>query len=488
MTNNDNESAVVSSPLHLDFAQEVRAERLSLLWKVTLVLAVIFVWAALILTSLQNTSLDLALPIIAALLGCLLCRSFLQRGQYNAAVWAYILGLLLTMAFIMHPSADVAGGDNPRQIVMFMYPIVILIVGFLLPVQSTLVVLALGIALTIFTPFVGHPDLPFAVSNTQIFAVVLMILAAGVASQMSGTLYGIAEWALESYRKERETKDQLFDTQQEIQRSYNRQKALAEQLQDTNSELESARASAIEAKNFRGQFRANMSHELRTPLNAIIGFSETMLNFPMMYENVTLPPAYKTDLGQIYASGRHLLQLINDILDLSKVDADKLDMEVEDVDLEPIFKGVLATAVGLVGDKPIKLKRETVANLPHVQGDSLRIRQVILNLLSNAAKFSDEGAITLGAHEDGNGEVTLWVKDNGIGIPPQEIDNIFEEFRQGTSGRKKGRAGSGLGLAISRKLLNLMGGRIWAESSLGQGSTFYFTLPVYVAEPVEEQG
>jgi len=163
---------------------------------------------------------------------------------------------------------------------------------------------------------------------------------------LSGGLYGIAEWALDNYRKERQVKEQLFDTQQEVQRSFLRQKALAEQLQHTNEELESAREAAIEAKNFRGQFLANMSHELRTPLNAIIGFSETMLNFPMMYDNTPLPPAYKSDLNQIYTSGKHLLQLINDILDLSKVDAGKLDLEIEQVDLEPIFKGVLATAVG----------------------------------------------------------------------------------------------------------------------------------------------
>jgi signal transduction histidine kinase len=142
----------------------------------------------------------------------------------------------------------------------------------------------------------------------------------------------------------------------------------------------------------------------------------------------------------------------------------------------------------MVGDKPIKLKRETAANLAHVRGDSLRIRQVILNLLSNASKFTDEGSITLGARQDSENEVTIWVRDTGIGIPPQEIDNIFEEFRQGSSGRKKGRAGSGLGLAISRKLLNLMGGRVWVESTLGQGSSFYFTLPVFVPEVVEQQG
>jgi len=473
-------------PDKLDFAQEVRAERLSLLWKVTLVLALFFVWGTLILTSLTVTSpQDLFLPIVCVALGCLICRAYLSRNHYERAVWAYIGGTMLAVA-LMSRTGDSTGVDLGRQLVVFIFPILILLVGFLLPLPATLLALALGILLVVVMPNVGQNT--FLLTRTQGFAIVLMLLAAGIAAQMSGALYGIAEWALESYRKERDTKEQLFDTQQEIQRSFLRQKALAEQLTDTNEQLETARASAEEAKNFRGQFLANMSHELRTPLNAIIGFSETMLNFPMMYENTPLPGAYKTDLSQIYQSGRHLLQLINDILDLSKVDHGKLEMEVEDVDLEPIFKGVLATAVGLVGDKPIKLKRETAANLPHVQGDSLRIRQVILNLLSNASKFTDEGAITLGARQDSDNEVTIWVRDSGIGIPPQEIDNIFEEFRQGSSGRKKGRAGSGLGLAISRKLLNLMGGRVWVESTLGQGSSFYFTLPVFVTEPVEQQG
>jgi signal transduction histidine kinase len=420
-------------------------------------------------------------------LGCLLCSVLLTRKHYNRAVWAYAGGMILAVALLTR-AASVGSAIESRQLFFFIYPLIILLVGFLLPVQATLITLGVCILLTVVMPAIGS-GASFGASPTQVLAIALMVAATGLAIQMSGTLYGIAEWAISSYRKERETKDQLFNTQQEIQRSFMRQKALAEQLQETNQELETARAAAIEAKNFRGQFLANMSHELRTPLNAIIGFSETMLNFPMMYDNQPLPDAYKTDLGQIYTSGKHLLQLINDILDLSKVDADKLDMEIEDVDLDPIFKGVLATAVGLVGDKPIKLKRDTESDLPHVRGDSLRIRQVILNLLSNAAKFSDEGAIILGARNDRNGEVTLWIKDSGIGIPPQEVDKIWEEFRQGTSGRKKGRAGSGLGLAISRKLLNLMGGRIWVESTLGQGSTFYFTLPVFVPEQaVEQQG
>jgi signal transduction histidine kinase len=475
---------MMNVPTKADFAQEVRAERLSLLWKVTLFGSVLLIWGMLILTSITTISpLESIIPIGVIIVSCLTCRWLLDSNRYAPAVWAYILGLTIGLGWLLYTPGS-APRDPGREMVAFAFPLVVVIAGFLLPVRATGLVLLITGAITLLVPSAGRL---LVIERTQILAALMIALAAGIAAQMSGALYGIAEWALESYRKERETKEQLFDTQQEVQRSFLRQKALAEQLQTINSELEVARTAAIDAKNFRGQFLANMSHELRTPLNAIIGFSETMLNFPMMYDNQSLPGAYKNDLGQIYTSGKHLLQLINDILDLSKVDAGKLDLEIEEVDLDPIFKGVLATGSGLVGDKPIKLRRETPEYIPHVKGDSLRIRQVILNLLSNAAKFTDEGTITVGASID-NGEVTLYIKDTGIGIPPQDMDKIFEEFRQGTSGRRKGRAGSGLGLAISRQLLNLMGGRIWAESTPGRGSSFYFTLPVYAPEPVQQQG
>jgi signal transduction histidine kinase len=469
----------------LDFAQEVRSERLSILWKVTLGGVFVMVWLALIFSALSGPMVvDIVAPAIAVSLGCLGTRHFLKRRRYGTAVWAYTSGLLCALGWMMFTPSNTTAAILGRDLVPFALPVVIMLVGLLMPMRATFLALAIAIAMTVIVPAIGRP---LALERPQIVAIVLMLISAGIAAQTSGEVYGIAEWALQSYSKERKVKEQLFDSQQEVQRSYVRQKVLAEQLQETNVQLEAARVAALEAKNFRGQFLANMSHELRTPLNAIIGFSETMLNFPMMYDNQTLPPAYKSDMTQIYTSGKHLLQLINDILDLSKVDAGRLEMEIEQVELDPVFRGILSTAAGLIGDKPIQLLRDTPASIPTVRGDSLRIRQVILNLLSNAAKFTDQGSITVGARDNGKNEVLIWVKDTGIGIPPQDMDKIFEEFRQGASGRRKGRAGSGLGLAISRQLMNLMGGRIWVESKLNEGSTFYLTLPIFVPEPVKEQ-
>jgi signal transduction histidine kinase len=469
----------------IDYAQEVRAERLGVLWKATLVLSILLVWATLILTTLAVGSLaEILIPLFVVVGGCILCRMLLVRGRLTAAVWAYIGAMLITFSMMMFtPTNILSAGDLGKAMIPFLFPLLIFIVGLLLPFRSTLIAFILTAAVTLIVPSLGTT---FQVTRPQIFALVVMLLSVGIAGQMSGELYGIAEWAIANYRKERDVAGRLFDSQQEIQRNLLRQKALTEKLEETNRELEKAQAAALEAKNFRGQFLANMSHELRTPLNAIIGFSDAMLNFPMLYQQEQLPPAYKQDLDQINTSGKHLLSLINDILDLSKVDAGKLDLEIEAVDVDQLIKGVIATGAGLKGDKPIKIRRDTPGAIPMVRGDSLRVRQIMLNLLSNAAKFTDEGSITIGVRQENEAELKFWIQDTGIGIAPQDMDKIFEEFRQGTSGRRKGRAGSGLGLAISRQLLNLMGGRIWAESTLGKGSTFYFTLPVYAPEPVAQ--
>jgi signal transduction histidine kinase len=221
-----------------------------------------------------------------------------------------------------------------------------------------------------------------------------------------------------------------------------------------------------------------MSHELRTPLNAIIGFSETMLKFPAMYDDVRLPDAYEADLQQIYASGRQLLTLINDILDLAKVDAGKLDVRMGRVELQPLFHTIVATAGGLVANKPIRLQTDIPPYLPPVWADEARVRQVLLNLYSNAAKFTDQGSILLSAAEvDGGVQISL--SDTGVGISRDNLDIIFEEFKQAETGGRDPRSGAGLGLAISRQLLSLMGGRIWAESEVGKGSTFTFALQSY---------
>ncbi len=461
----------MSVPANTDFAQEVRIDRLQILWKVTLIASIIGGWT-LLTFSLVNARIatQWIMTTLAIAIGCLLTGFMLRHNRYTLGVWVYALGVLVAVCVPM-----TNGDANTLQLVPFILPVIVFVVGLMLPPANAFLFATVSAAVVLVITGVvgGSPGV------SQIFAVALMFLSGIFAAQVTGELYQITEWALMNYKRERRTNDELFASRQELQRSLQRSQVLSEELQETNVELDRARLAAEEAKHFRGQFLANMSHELRTPLNAIIGFSETMLKFPMMYDNVPLPSAYEADLNQIYNSGRSLLHLINDILDLAKVDAGKLEVSLARVELAPLVTSTISTAQGLIGIKPIELRTELIEPLPPVLADEKRVRQVLLNLYSNAAKFTDRGSITLRVQPAPEG-VQVSMTDTGSGIAASDLSIIFEEFKQAKSSTGRDpRSGAGLGLAISRQLLTLMGGRIWAESEPGKGSTFHFVLQRY---------
>jgi PAS domain S-box-containing protein len=231
-----------------------------------------------------------------------------------------------------------------------------------------------------------------------------------------------------------------------------------------------------EADRLKSQFLANMSHELRTPLNSIIGFSRVILKGI----DGPITENQEQDLNAIYNAGQHLLGLINNILDLSKIEAGKMELAFTEVDLAEIIRVVMATAVGLVKDKPIELIVDVPEDLPTVQADSIRIRQVLLNLVSNAAKYTEQGHIGVSARtirRGGRSEIVIAVFDTGPGIAPADQEKIFEPFSQVDASPTRKTGGTGLGLSISRHLVELHGGSIWVESIPGEGSTFAFTLP-----------
>jgi signal transduction histidine kinase len=223
----------------------------------------------------------------------------------------------------------------------------------------------------------------------------------------------------------------------------------------------------------KSEFLANMSHELRTPLNAVIGFSEVLIQ-RMFGELNEKQDEYLKD---IYASGQHLLSLINDILDLSKIEAGRMDLEATDFDLPSAIDNALILVRERATRRGITLGRTIDERVGILHGDARKVKQVLLNLLSNALKFTPEGGrIDVSARlQDGAAEIA--VADTGVGIAPEDQEAVFEEFRQvGTADKKV--EGTGLGLALSRKIIELHGGRIWVESEVGKGSTFRFTLPV----------
>ncbi|MBN1659872.1 MAG: GAF domain-containing protein [Anaerolineae bacterium] len=240
-----------------------------------------------------------------------------------------------------------------------------------------------------------------------------------------------------------------------------------------------------EIDRLKTQFLANMSHELRTPLNSIIGFSRVMLKGI----DGPLTDLQEADLNSIYGSGQHLLGLINSILDMSKIEAGKMDLSFEEVALPDVFNAVMSAARALVKDQPIDLRSDIADPLPTVWADAQRVRQVLLNLMSNAAKFTEEGQITLSAWVGAGKEaaatvadpdsafVTISVADTGVGIDEEAQKKLFIPFQQVDASTTRRAGGTGLGLAISRSFVEMQGGKIWVESTPGEGATFFFTLP-----------
>jgi signal transduction histidine kinase len=248
---------------------------------------------------------------------------------------------------------------------------------------------------------------------------------------------------------------------------------LFDEIQDKSRQLE-------EASQHKSQFLANMSHELRTPLNAILGYTE------LMADGAYGEPSEKMlgILKRLEANGRHLLGLINDVLDLSKIEAGQLVLELSDYCVQDIAQTVRSTLEPLAADKKLALKLELAPGLPPGHGDGRRLTQVLINLVGNAIKFTDAGEVAIKA-EANNGSFHVSVRDTGPGISATDQAKLFQEFQQADNAITKKKGGTGLGLAISKRIVEMHGGKIWVESKPGQGSTFTFTLPVVVERQVE---
>ncbi len=262
---------------------------------------------------------------------------------------------------------------------------------------------------------------------------------------------------------------------------------MLDQIQKRDAALTIARDKAEEVSRTKSAFLANMSHELRTPLNAIIGYSE------MLQEDVTDlgHTDLVADLVKIHSAGRHLLGLINDILDLSKIEAGKMTIHVEPFNVTTLLQEVAATAVPLVEKNNNRLVIKAADDLGEMRSDVTRVRQVLLNLLSNAAKFTLDGTLTLAARREAGSDGALSdtlvfaVNDTGIGMTPEQLDKLFQPFTQADSSTTRKYGGTGLGLAISRRFCQMMGGDVDAASEYGKGSTFTVRLPAAINPPGE---
>jgi signal transduction histidine kinase/CheY-like chemotaxis protein len=257
-------------------------------------------------------------------------------------------------------------------------------------------------------------------------------------------------------------------------------------LERSNAALVAARKVAEDAEHFKTEFITNVSHEIRTPLNLIAGFSDVMLTAPESYDGLALPGPYRSDLISIRRSAQHLLDITEDILNLARIEVGKTMLICEEVALIELVSETTDTVRDLIAAKGVSLNLRIAADLPTLLLDRLRIRQVLLNLLVNAARFTERGSITVAAERSGD-EVIVRVCDTGRGIPPTDLAKVFETFHTTAAPTATWRSGVGLGLTISKQYVQLHHGRIGVESIERQGTTFWFTLP-YEQTPASAPG
>jgi signal transduction histidine kinase/CheY-like chemotaxis protein len=297
-------------------------------------------------------------------------------------------------------------------------------------------------------------------------------------------VYTALTWAWSSYRDGLRKTEELRDRQGELGRLSKSLQETCVRLEHLNQELERARRAAEEARRAKNELAAAVSHELRTPLNLIIGFSEMMVISPHESYSEVLPVSYRSDVEAIYRNACHISDLIDDILDLSQIDAHRMALHREAIELATVVESAVTVVANLFRQKNLRVEAVLPDGLPLMHVDPARVRQVLINLMANAVRYTDIGGVTVSASQRDR-EVVIAVADTGVGIDPGEIPHVFETFRHGWDHGVQ-RAGHGLGLAISKRFVEMHGGSMWVESRVGEGTTFYLSLPIRETTVISE--
>jgi signal transduction histidine kinase/CheY-like chemotaxis protein len=305
----------------------------------------------------------------------------------------------------------------------------------------------------------------------------LIWATAAVSWLSSRSLFTALDWSLTSQAQTWQTLSEVQRRREQLRSTLDSLRHAHDALERTTRDLQAATLEAEEARRAKSRFVASISHELRTPLNVIVGFAELLTTSPATYGDFAWPPALLGDLLTIWRNAEHLLKMIDDILDLAQIEAAHFPLLPEVTDLNSLIGETVTASSSLVHRSGLELRLSLTAGLPPLNVDGTRIRQVLINLLNNAVRYTSAGFIEVGS-ECREHDVLVYVRDSGRGIPRDRLETIFEEFEQADTAISRSRGGAGLGLAISRQFIRLHGGRIWAESAPGEGSTFYFTLPI----------
>ncbi|MHB1295799.1 MAG: ATP-binding protein [Anaerolineae bacterium] len=434
-------------------------ESLRFLWPITLIIA--YLWAVFTVTSADEQSGPVY--IVLAVLGLTVWTShILQKRYLNAAIIAFVSGLSAAVTIIAIGSRSIAP--------LYLYAQVVIIAAMLTNARWTWAITAGSVAMLLALGRIRMLSVPDLILPASF--VLLTALTSWLGARR---LYTALAWALNMTHHAQRSAAEARAHRAEVQRMLISLDDAYVRLERANEALMFAREAAEKAYRFKAEFVANVSHELRTPLNLIVGFSEMMATAPESYGGVALPAPYRGDVMATYRSARHLSDLINDVLDLSQIETGKMPLAQEAASLTEIAHEAIEIVRGLAEARGLGLEVDIPPELPQLLLDRTRIRQVFLNLLTNALRFTQEGHIRVRVRVEGR-EAVVAVEDTGCGIPVDRMRHAFEAF--GRMSDDQERTGSGLGLAVSKRFIEMHGGRMWLESTIGQGTTVYFSLAI----------
>lgn len=450
-------------------AVELRTESFRNILLITAVVGWLwFSWSAWPRSRVYTLFYSEAWSISLLLLGLVILCVLVQLRHIYAAINIFIFGLVLILCgmLMLFKSTESA----------FLFVIPVIFSSVLLGQTSLFLTTTLVIMMMVGLSLLDA-SLPFAAFAPSLLTVLLTAIAI---SSSTRNLHIALAWTLNGYRHAHKNELLARAHKAQLEQALIRLDRAMAGIQRTNARLVQVSAEAEEARRVKQQFAQTISHELRTPLNLIAGFAETMIKSPEYYGGA-LPPNYLRDLSVVYRNACHLQDLVSDVLDLARLEAAYLSLQVEELDFATLIHDAINMARALVESRGLALHTAIAPALPLVLGDAVRLKQVILNLLKNAVRFTEQGSVTVQAWSEGN-TVVVAVADTGIGIPEESLSHIFEPFRQLENPMQRRTEGAGLGLSISQQLITLHGGKIWVESEVGTGSTFFFSVPIKQVE------
>jgi len=414
----------------------------------------------------RPTTVTSSLPIAFACLILAFTTWLLKEHHPDFSSKFLILGLVFTMMIVINQL-----GVVPQAFSLLIIPplLSLSLVGTRFALSTGLISILAILALWKFN--LGEGD-----ASTLFLSILTLTGTFSIAALMKRNFSYLAHWSYDQYRESLELLGEARDQRTELLQTTKELAHATQQLSLMNEKLAISRHIAEEAQKAKATFVANVSHEFRTPLNMIIGLIDLLMENPEVYGR-PLPSALVEDIGIVSRNCEHLSSMINDVLDLSQVEAGRMALQKERVDLLEVVERAVAVVKPLLDKKNLYININVQSELPMVYCDRTRIRQVIVNLFGNAARFTEKGGITVNIWKEEQ-SIVVRVTDTGPGISPENLNNLFQPFSQVNHDASNLQSSSGLGLAISKQFVELSGGRMWVESTLGVGSSFHFRLPI----------